>query len=89
MKLKEFLEEKNVTGFELIPGQLVISVITDGDTLYALDVDTSTIEGGTDLVRETEFVIEDETLTVSGLTLNIETTSLLSFEETMNTQESE
>jgi len=32
MKLKQYLQENTVTGFEILENQLIISVITDGDT---------------------------------------------------------
>ena len=46
-----------------------------------LNVDTSSIESGIVLTRETEFTVENNILTVAGLTLNTVTTTLLGFKD--------
>lgn len=81
MKLKEFLEENNVTGFELIQNQLIINAITEGGTTYGLNVDTSNIENGTQLTTETEFTIESDVLTVGGISVNTQEVEMLSSTE--------
>lgn len=77
MNLKTFLQENNVTGFEIIPGVLIMSAVVEGFTRYAIDVDTSSIQNGTQLVNTSNFTIENDTLTVDGLSLNISETNML------------
>jgi len=76
MKLKEFLEKNDVTGFEVIENQLVMNAIVNGAS-FGLNVDTSNIPGGTVLVQYTDFTIDGDTLTVGGLDINIEDTEML------------
>jgi hypothetical protein len=93
MKLKKFLEENEVTGFEIIQNQLIINAITEGGATYGLNVDTSNIENGTPLTIETEFTIEDDILTVGGIVVNTEEIEMLLSDEEVNspspTEESE
>lgn len=77
MTLKQFLEENTVTGFQIIPDTLIINIITDNDATNAIDVDTSNIVSGTQLVSVNTFEIVGDTLTVSNLTLNTLTTNML------------
>lgn len=77
MNLKTFLQENNVTGFEIIPGVLIMSAVVEGFTTYAIDVDTSSIQNGIQLVNTSNFTIENDTLTVDGLSLNISETNML------------
>ena len=77
MTLKELLETNDVTGFEIIPGQLIINVIIQNNIICGLNVDTSSIQNGTELIKETQFTVENNILTVAGLTLNTVTTTLL------------
>ena len=81
MTLKEFLEKNNPIAFETIPGQLIINVITGNNIVNGLNVDTSSIESGIVSTRETEFTVENNILTVAGLTLNTVTTTLLGFKD--------
>ena len=77
MNLKTFLQENNVTGFETISGVIVMNVLV-GDTSYAIDVDTSNILGGTSLTRTEQWTIENDILTVDGISLNINETNMIS-----------
>lgn len=81
MKLKKFLEENEVTGFEIIQNQLIINAITEGGATYGLNVDTSNITNGTPLTTETEFTIEDGILTVGGIVVNTEEVDMLLSDE--------
>jgi hypothetical protein len=66
--LKEFLEENEVAGFEMI-GNLIINVIANGVT-YGLNVDTSNIEAYTQLETVNEYEIKDNILIVGNITLD-------------------
>ena len=67
--LKEFISENDVTGFELV-NNLILSVIVN-ETLYALEVDTSNIPGGTLVDNVTEFTVVGDELIISNFTINM------------------
>ena len=83
MNLKTFLQENNVTGFEMIPGVIIMNVLV-GDTPYAIDIDTSNIQAGTLLTRTEQWTIENDILTVDGISLNTNETNMLSSPDTFN-----
>lgn len=76
MTLKEFIETHQVEGFIIVENNLILSVVTN-NIEYGLDVDTSSITMRTPVLFSSNFTIEDNILEVEGLTLNIETTTLL------------
>jgi len=80
MTLKEFMASNNVTGFEVVPDVLILNAMVNGSTPYGLDVDTSTLVGGTKLSLVTDFSINNDILTVGNLSLNTNTTNLLGLE---------
>jgi hypothetical protein len=83
MNLKTFLQENNVTGFETIPGVVIMNVLV-GDEIHAIDIDTSNIQAGTSLTRTEQWTIENDILTVDGISLNINETDMLSSPDTFN-----
>ena len=83
MNLKTFLQENNATGFEMIPGVVIMSVLV-GDATYAIDVDTSNIQGGTLLTRTEQWTIENDILTVDGISLNTNETNMMSPSDAFN-----
>jgi hypothetical protein len=70
MKLKQYMQENTVTGFEVIENNVAVSVILESGARQALAVDTSSIPGGTQLTAITSFQINDDILTVAGITLD-------------------
>jgi len=68
MTLSQFIQENNVTAFEKVD-ELLLTVVV-GEALYGLDVDTSNLMSGTPVERVTEFQIEGNILTVSGIEYN-------------------
>lgn len=76
MKLNQFIQENTITDFDVVEGQLVISVNTTGSST-GLDVDTSNIPGGTPVKVVSDYTINGDILTVDGLTLNIAETDVL------------
>ena len=80
MTLKQFMEENEVTSFEVVPDVLILNAEV-GEAEYGLDVDTSNIPFGTILQRFDLFSVDGDILTVGGLTLNTETTNMLGMEE--------
>ena len=80
MTLKQFMQENQVTAFEVVPNVLILNVAV-GQIEYGLDVDTSEIQFGTQLQMVEEFTVEGDILTVGNLTLNTEQTNLLGMED--------
>jgi hypothetical protein len=79
MKLKNFLQENPQVSFEIIPNILILNVIV-GSVTYGLDVDTSNIQNGTRLETVSEYTLENDILTVSGLSLNTNDVDILESE---------
>lgn len=80
MTLKQFMQENQVTAFEVVPNVLILNVAV-GQVEYGLDVDTSEIPFGTQLQTVEEFTVDGDILTVGNLTLNTEQTTLLGMED--------
>lgn len=81
MNLKEFLNQNEIFGFEVIPNQLIMNIITLNEEIISLDIDTSSIPGGSKLETKTNFIIQGDILTIENLSINIEETNVLSSEE--------
>jgi hypothetical protein len=75
MKLREFIEKNNVTGFEKI-NNLLISVNVE-DTPYALDTDTNLIIFGTPVEFITEFTLISNILTIASIEFDISEINIL------------
>lgn len=69
MTLKVFIEENPPTAFEIIPNTIILNIISNNQ-IYALDVDTSNIQSGTQLVTIADYTIENDLLTVENITVN-------------------
>lgn len=80
MKLDQYLQENTVTGFEVIPNQIALSVITDS-TRQALAVDTSNIPSGTQLTVAEDFEVDGDTVRVAGITLDASEVEILETED--------
>jgi hypothetical protein len=81
MKLKQYMQENTVKGFEVIENQIAISVILESGARHALDVDTSSIPNGTRLTVVENFSVDDGIITVAGITLNTEEVEITTPEE--------
>lgn len=66
--LKEFMQENEVTAFDIVDGIIINAVL--GETTYGLDTDTSNIVAGTLLTSLTDFNVNNDLLTISGITIN-------------------
>lgn len=80
MKLNQFMQENQVTGFEVLEDHLVFSVIVN-NTAYALEIDTSSVASGTQLTRTGNFSVDGDILTVAGVTLNLAEVEIITPEE--------
>lgn len=83
MTLKTFIDQENnnITGFEIVPEILILNVIVNYNTTYGLNVDTSSIIEGTKLVTSTDWNIQNDILTIGSLSLDINETEVLGFDE--------
>ena len=68
MKLRDFIQQKNVTGFETV-SNLILNVVVDEER-YQLDTDTSQLQAGTQLSLVETFTIDGDLLTVDSITVN-------------------
>lgn len=76
MTLAEFLQVKNVSGFEYIQDRAIINVISE-DVPYGLDIDTSEITCNTQLQYTSTFKLTDNFLTVDTITLDVNKIKIL------------
>lgn len=75
--LKEFMQENQVTAFDVVNG-IIINVVV-GEAIYGLDVDTSNIVVGTKLIKTTEFIVDGDLLTINGESINTTQINVLDF----------
>lgn len=75
MTAKEFLEDKTLSAVETVDG-LILNLIVD-KAVYGMDIDTSNIKSGTPIVRTTEFVIIEDTLSSGDISVDLSTTDML------------
>lgn len=78
MTLKEFLQDKTLTAVELIDFDYnqIINVYVDGAG-YGLKADTSNIPAGTPLEYRTDFTLNEDMLSVSDISININDIEML------------
>lgn len=75
MTLKDFIVDKNITGFELV-GATLINVLVD-NIPYGLDSDTTNIIAGTLVENITEWIIVGDILTINEVEYDMNIISLL------------
>ena len=75
MTIQEFLNENTLSAIEKTD-TLIINLVV-GESTYGLDVDTSSIEAGTTLIRTVNFQIEGDSLTCEGITIDTTTIDML------------
>lgn len=75
MTLKEFIVDKNITGFELV-GATLINILVD-NIPFGLDSDTTNIVAGTLVESVSEWIIVDDILTINGINYDMNIISLL------------
>jgi hypothetical protein len=67
--LKRILEQNNIIAFDILDTAL-IGAVKDDNAIIPLDGDTSNVMGGTPVIRETEFTVSGDTLSIAGLEFN-------------------
>ena len=76
MTLKDFLEENNVTSFEVADSNAIVNAMV-GSIAHGIDADLSNVPLGTRLTNVDSWTLENDILTVAGLTLNTNDTLML------------
>jgi hypothetical protein len=77
MTLKEFLTDKTLTSVEITEQYNLIYNVYVDQAGYGLDIDTSNVEAGTQLTMRQDFTLENDILSVAGISINTEETNML------------
>ena len=70
MTLKEFLTDKTLTSVEITEDYNLIYNVYVDQTGYGLDIDTSNVEAGTQLIMREDFTLENDILSVAGISID-------------------
>jgi hypothetical protein len=70
MTLKEFLTDKTLTSVEITEQYNLIYNIYVDQAGYGLDIDTSNVEAGTQLEMRQDFTLENDILSVAGISID-------------------
>jgi hypothetical protein len=77
MTLKEFLQDKTLTAVEITEEyHLIFNVYVEGAG-YGLAIDNSNVPNGTQLYMRDDFTLENDILSVSGISISTITTEML------------
>ena len=77
MTLKQFLTDKTLTAVEISEEyQLIFNVYID-QAGYGLNIDISNVPYGTQLTIREDFTLENDILSVAGISINTTTTEML------------
>ena len=77
MTLKDFLQDKTLTAVEITEEySLIFNVYVEGAG-YGLDIDSSNVPYGTQLSMRDDFTLENDILSVAGLSISTTETNML------------
>ena len=77
MTLKEFLTDKTITAVEITEEyDLIFNVYVEGAG-YGLAIDNSNVPNGTQLYMREDFTLENDILSVAGISLDTTQTNML------------
>jgi hypothetical protein len=78
MKLKDFLSTITLTCVEISEDySLIYNVYDENNACIGLNIDTSMVPNGTKLTRHTDFTLENDILTVAGISINTNDVTML------------
>ena len=77
MTLKQFLTDKTLTSVEITEQYNLIYNVYVDQAGYGLDIDTSNVEAGTQLHMREDFTLENDILSVAGISINTAETNML------------
>jgi len=70
MTLKEFLTDKTLSSVEITEEYNLIYNVYVDQAGYGLDIDTSNVEAGTQLYMREDFTLENDILSVAGISID-------------------
>jgi hypothetical protein len=77
MTLKDFLQDKTLTAVEITEEyNLIFNVYIEG-VCYGLDIDNSNVPDGTPLSMREDFTLENDILSVAGISIDTTQTNML------------
>ena len=77
MTLKEFLQDKTLTAVEITEEyNLIFNVYVEG-VCYGLNIDNSNVPNGTPLYIREDFTLENDILSVAGISISTTETNML------------
>jgi len=77
MTLKEFLTDKTLTSVEITEQYNLIYNVYVDQAGYGLDIDTSEVVSGTPLEMREDFTLENDILSVAGISIDTAETNML------------
>lgn len=77
MTLKEFLTDKTLSAVEITEEFGIIYNVYIGEAGYGLDIDTSGVPYGTQLYIRKDFTLENDILSVAGISIDTAYTNML------------
>jgi hypothetical protein len=77
MTLKEFLTDKTLTSVEITEQYNLIYNVYVDQAGYGLDIDTSNVVAGTQLTMRQDFTLENDILSVAGISIDTAQTNML------------
>jgi hypothetical protein len=77
MTLNQFLTDNTITAVEISEDYQLMFNVYVGQTGYGLDIDTSHIPYGTQLTMRADFTIQDNILSVAGISIDTTSTQML------------
>jgi len=77
MTLKEFLTDKTLTSVEITEQYNLIYNVYVDQAGYGLGIDTSEVVSGTPLTMREDFTLENDILSVAGISINTAETNML------------
>lgn len=77
MTLKEFLTDKTLSSVEITEQYNLIYNVYVDQTGHGLDIDTSNVVSGTPLTMRQDFTLENDILSVAGISINTAETNML------------
>jgi len=77
MTLKEFLTDKTLTSVEITEDYNLIYNVYVDQAGYGLDIDTSNVIAGTPLQMRQDFTLENDILSIAGISINTAETNML------------
>ena len=77
MTLKQFLTDKTITAVEITEEYNLIFNVYIGGAGYGLAIDNSNVPNGTQLYMREDFTLENDILSVAGISLDTTQTNML------------